>query len=81
MIKLMQEEIIDVKVTGGPRNWTKTGYGEHALSCMLLVGSRWHRLYILHYGNGGASPHIKRKGELVHLDPYAEELVSLVFAN
>jgi hypothetical protein len=80
-VHLEVEDILDVKVKGGPRNWTRTGYGEHALSMMVLVGPRWRRLYILHYGNGGATPYIKAGSESWYLSPEAEELVNLVFQD
>lgn len=82
MIAYLEVEAIrDAVVTGPAQNWSRTGYGEVPLAMKLLVGSRWRRLYVLHYGNGGCTPHIKAGRECMFLSLDAEELVELIFAD
>ncbi len=58
-----------VKVEAAPRSGqTVGGYGGAVPSrFMVKYDGRWHRVYMMQYGNSG-SPYIKKNGETLHLD-------------
>lgn len=58
-----------VKVEAAPRSGqTVSGYGG-AIPTRFMVryDGRWHRVYMMQYGNSG-SPYIKSGGQVLHLD-------------
>lgn len=58
-----------VKAEAAPRSGqTLSGYGGAIPSrFMVKYDGRWHRVYMMVYGNSG-SPYIKKNGETLHLD-------------
>ena len=60
--------VTDVKVTEAPRNNSVTGYGPKIpTGFMVRIDNRWHRVYMMQYGNSG-SPYIVKGGQDLHLD-------------
>jgi hypothetical protein len=54
--------ITDARITDTPRCPTVTGYGRKIPTCfMLRYGQRWHRVYMMQYGNAG-TPYIIKGG-------------------
>lgn len=48
--------ITDVKVTATPRSPSVTGYGPKIPTrYMIQTCSRWHRVYMMQYGNAGSA--------------------------
>ena len=67
------ESVVEVKVTEFPRSGqTASGYGRKIPTRhMVKVGTRWHRVYVMCYGNAG-SAYIVKGGETLFLDTDTE---------
>lgn len=53
---LIAARVLDAKVTDAPLQRTATGYGPKIpLPYMLKIGTRWHRVYVVNYGNSGSA--------------------------
>lgn len=51
-----------IKITDAPPNRSATGYGGRIPTrYMLRLGKRWHRVYMMQYGNAG-TPYVRTKG-------------------
>ena len=64
--------ITEARITDAPFNRSVTGYGgKIPTRYMLRYEGRWHRVYMMQYGNSG-TPYIKHKGEDLVLSIHAE---------
>lgn len=53
---LLASSVTDAKVTDAPRHNNVTGYGPKIpIGYMLKIGTRWHRVYVVNYGNAGSA--------------------------
>ncbi|UOK18424.1 hypothetical protein SEA_BRUHMOMENT_108 [Arthrobacter phage BruhMoment] len=61
---LDDERITDARITDAPRSGqTVTGYGPKIPTrYMLRYEGRWHRVYMMQYGNSG-TPYIRKGGD------------------
>ena len=67
--------VTDAKITDTPRSASVTGYGRKIpTGYMLRYSGRWHRVYMMQYGNSG-TPYIRAQGEDLVLSSRAETLV------
>ena len=57
MIYLDHEMIIDAKKTDAPVNRSVSGYGRKIPTewMIKLDNNRWHRVYVMRYGNAGSA--------------------------
>jgi hypothetical protein len=75
---LLAGSISDAKVTEAPLQRSATGYGRKLPTpYMLRVGTRWHRVYVMNYGNAG-STYVLIGGVVHFLSPGAELIVEKV---
>lgn len=71
-------QIADAKVTEAPYPRSNTGYGRKLPTpYMLQVGTRWHRVYVMNYGNAGSS-YMLIGGTVHFLSPGVELIVETV---
>ena len=78
LARLLAGSISDAKVTEAPVQRSATGYG-HKLPTpyMVRISNRWHRVYVMNYGNAGSS-YVIRNGKEHFLSPGAELIVETV---
>jgi hypothetical protein len=70
-VYLAPSRVTAVKETPEPRNYSRTGYGSKLPTCWMLQldGKRWHRVYVVCFGNSG-SAYVLSHGESHYLGTY-----------
>ena len=78
MKALTADMTTDAKITETPRHYSATGYGRKIpTEYMLRIARRWHRVYVMNYGNAG-SAYVLIKGETHFLSGSAELLLETI---
>jgi hypothetical protein len=73
--RLIAGRINDAKITEAPLNRSATGYGPKIPTrYMVRIGARWHRVYMMQYGNSG-SAYVVLGGEDYFLSSGVEEIL------
>lgn len=73
---LPASEVSEVSVDAEhPRNPYPSGYGRKIPTrYRVKIANRWHRVYMMQYGNSGA-PYVIRKGQTWHLSTDVESML------
>jgi len=75
---LLAGSVSDAKVTEAPAQRSATGYGRKLPTpYMVRISNRWHRVYVMNYGNAGSS-YVVINGKEHFLSPGAELIVETV---
>lgn len=68
--------IAGIKITVAPRSPSVTGYGSKIPTrYMLKLDGRWHRVYVMQYGNSG-TPYVIHRGRTSILESNTEHRIS-----
>jgi hypothetical protein len=75
---LTASQVTDAKTTAEPLQRSATGYGPKLpIGYMLKIGTRWHRVYVVNYGNSG-STYVVLKGQDHYLSSGVESILETV---
>lgn len=75
---LNDSAVTDIKITAAPPSRSATGYGgKIPTQYMLRINQRWHRLYMMQYGNSG-TPYVIRGGVELVLEINTQHRIEMV---
>ena len=79
--RLIAGRVSDAKITEAPANRSVTGYGPKIPTrYMVRIGTRWHRVYMVQYGNSG-SAYVRLEGSDYYLSSGVEEILEHLAAG
>lgn len=75
-VRYLDDALVNaVKITDAPPSPSATGYGgKIPTRYMLHIGKRWHRVYMMQYGNSG-TPYVRKGGDDLVLEVNTEHRV------
>lgn len=78
MEALTADMTTDARIAEAPRSTSVTGYGPKLPTpYMFRIANRWHRVYVVNYGNAGSS-YVLIKGKAHYLAPSAELVLETI---